>query len=442
MVDPVVSGVGWLRRADAELARHPDLEHAAREVRGFEAGGRWMATAIATLRGRPLRSRTTAFTRLGTTKYAKCAAAAVGAFLATAPWGIACALAATVLAFYAVEARSVFVFPAAIEFGRRGPAAARALHRRAGGTITVMTRVLPIAAFMVFGWIVNGRPRHNFAVGCLAVVLWSESLRRRETSTPCVLELGATAPLHVVRVEHAVESNEDRGAEAPNTRVLYASDLHLGAWGAERALRELLRITIRERPDVVLLGGDLIDAPRALPRLRDWIRRLRTWSIVAAVPGNHDARWLDVLAAIVTEEGGHWLPHRPLRIAGLRIDGVPSRDASEASERRILCAHHPNVFETAAWLGYGIVFAGHLHGGQMIVCDVRGRHFPGAWFAPFTGRCFERAETTMLISRGLADTLPIRFRCPREVILLTLQNVEHTNSRVDATTVNSIHSPR
>lgn len=397
---------------------------------------------MATLRGRPLRSRATAFARLGTTKYAKCAAAAVGAFLATAPWGIACALAATVLAFYAVEARSVFVFPAAIEFGRRGPAAARALHRRAGGTITVMTRVLPIAAFMVFGWIANGRPRRNFAVGCLAVVLWSESLRRREPSTPCVLELGATAPLHVVRVEHAIGSNEGRETDAPTTRVLYASDLHLGAWGAECALRELLRITIRERPDVVLLGGDLIDAPRALPRLRVWIRRLRTWSTVAAVPGNHDARWLDAIAAIVTEEGGHWLPQRPLRVAGLRIDGVPSREANEASERRILCAHHPNVFETAAWLGYGIVFAGHLHGGQMIVCDVRGRHFPGAWFARFTGPRFERANTTMYVSRGLADTLPIRFRCPREVLLVTLRGADDANSRARAPTVNAVDCER
>jgi predicted MPP superfamily phosphohydrolase len=444
VVEPGVSGLGWLRRADAELARHPELERAARRVRGFEAGGRWMAAAMATLRGRPLPSRATALRRLGTTKYAKCVAAAMGAFLATAPWGIACALGATVLAFYAVEARSVFAFPAAIEFGRRGPAAALALHRRAGGTITVMTRVLPIAAFMVFGWIANGRPLRNVAVGCLAIVLWYESLRRRESTTPCVLELGASAPLRVVRVEHAfgAEAGPDRGAETPTTRVLYASDLHLGAWGAESALRELLRITIRERPDVVLLGGDLIDTPRALPRLRVWIRRLRTWSIVAAVPGNHDARWLDAIIAIVTEEGARWLPHRSLRVAGVCIDGVPTRRSNDRPQGRILCAHHPEVFETAAALGYGIVFAGHLHGGQMIVGDVRGRHFPGAWFARYTGPRFERAGSTMYVSRGLADTLPIRFRCPREVLLVTVQNVVHMKSHVDATTVNAVDSAR
>lgn len=444
MLDSTVSAVGWLRRADAALTRHPELERAARDVHGFDGGGRWMATALATVRGRTSPRSTSGFGRLGTTKYAKCTAAAVCAFTATSPWGIASALAAALLAFYAVEARSVFVFPAAIVFGHRGSRAALALHRRAGGTITVMTRVMPIAAFMVFGWLANRRPRRNFAVGCLAIVQWFESLRRRETTTPCVVELGATAPLQVARIEHTIGSETDErvGSDAPSARVLYASDLHLGAWGAERALRDLLRITIRERPDVVLLGGDLIDTHRALPRLRGWIRRLRTWSAVAAVPGNHDARWIDALAAIVTEEGGHWLPHGPLRLAGLRIDGVPTRPTNEPSERRILCAHHPEVFGTAATLDYDIVFAGHLHGGQFIACDVRGRHFPGAWFAPFTGPRFERTGTTMFVSRGLADTLPIRFRCPREVILLTVRGVGEVKSRSGATTVSAADSAR
>lgn len=437
MVDEAISAAGWLRRADAWLVRYPDLEHAARGIRGFGGGGAWMIAAMATIRGRPIPAGTAPFVRLGVTKYAKCAAAAFGAFTATVPWGVASALVLAVLAFYAAEARSVFVFPATIDFGRRGRKAAAALHRRAGGTITVMTRVLPIAAFMVFGWIANGRPRRNFALGCLAIVLWYESLRHREASTPCVVELGATAPLTIRRIgasHGAAGANGDATAVGPTvTRVLYASDLHLGAWGSERAMRDLLRITIRERPDVVLLGGDLVDARRALPELSAWIRRLARFAVVGAVPGNHDSRIAARVEAAVVAGGGHWLLDRPLRLAGLRIDGSPTPPSTRA-ERRLLCAHHPARFTTAVASNYDYVLAGHLHGGQAIVADVGGRHYPGALLSRWTGPTFVAANTTMWVSRGVADTLPIRFRCPREVLLVTVSGAESSHCITAATT--------
>ena len=279
--------------------------------------------------------------------------------------------------------------------------------------MTILTRVLPIAGFMLLGWLGNGRPRWNFVVGCMAVVLWYESVRRREDGTPCLVEIGASAPLSVRRV-----GDDDPGPDP--IQVLYASDLHLGAWGAVRAMRELQRVTVRERPDVVLLGGDLVDTPRALSQLREWTRRLRRWTAVAAVPGNHDARWLAQVASMVTEAGGHWLPERPLRLRGLRIDGAPAR-AALGGGRRLLCAHHPEVFESAVALGYELVLAGHLHGGQMILCDVRGLHYPGAFHSRWTGPEFAAGQATMWVSRGLADSLPIRFRCPRELLVATLR---------------------
>jgi predicted MPP superfamily phosphohydrolase len=48
------------------------------------------------------------------------------------------------------------------------------------------------------------------------------------------------------------------------------------------------------------------------------------------------------------------------------------------------------------------------------------RLYPGAWFSRWTGLRFELGATTLLVSRGVADTLPVRFRCPREVLLCEL----------------------
>lgn len=372
-----------------------------------------MASALLAVRNFRGAQQEPRFVALGLRKYGLCLLAGGSAAAVSSPAGTACAVAFGLLAFYAVEARHVFDFPVAIDFARRSRTAARALHRRAGGTITILTRVLPIAAFMLLGWLANGRPRWNFAVGCMAVILWYESLRRREDATPCWLELGSTAPLSVRRV-----ADGDPGPDP--IKVLYASDLHLGAFGASRALRELQRTTVRERPDVVLLGGDLVDTPRALPELRERIRRLRRFAKVAAVPGNHDARWIAQAARAVTEAGGHWLPHGPLQLLGLRIDGTPVR-ATRGVGRRLLCAHHPGVFEVAVAMGYDLVMAGHLHGGQLILCDVRGRHYPGALGSRWTGPEFRAAQATMWVSRGLADTLPFRVRCPREVLVATLR---------------------
>ena len=372
-----------------------------------------MASALSVVRHRAVTPRDSRFAGLGSRKYGLCLLAAGGAALIAWTAGTTWAVALGLLAFYAVEARHVFDFPIAIDYGRRAGPASRALHRRAGGTLTILTRVLPIAGFMLLGWLGNRRPRWNFVVGCMAVVLWYESVRRREDGTPCLVELGASAPLAIRRV-----GDRDPGPD-PIT-VLYASDLHLGAWGASRAMRELHRITVVERPDVVLLGGDLVNTRRALPQLREWTRRLQRWTEVAAIPGNHDAPWRVQVAAMVREAGGHWLPDRPLLLRGLRIEGALAPHAG-GRDRRLLCAHHPQVFESAAELGYDLVMAGHLHGGQAIFFDVRGRHVPGALYSRWTGPEFAAAQTTMWVSRGLADSLPVRFRCPREVLLATLR---------------------
>ena len=82
----------------------------------------------------------------------------------------------------------------------------------------------------------------------------------------------------------------------------------------------------------------------------------------------------------------------------------------------MLCAHDPAVFPQAARAGYGLVLAGHLHGGQVVLFERGGLLYPAAWVYPWNGTRFEREGSTMLVSRGVCDTLPLRFNCPREVL--------------------------
>ncbi|HEY9250160.1 MAG TPA: hypothetical protein VIO38_13555 [Rariglobus sp.] len=66
-----------------------------------------------------------------------------------------------------------------------------------------------------------------------------------------------------------------------------------------------------------------------------------------------------------------------------------------------------------------LLLAGHLHGGQINLWkDRHGRPQPAAacyrWLA---GRS-QIHSATLIVSRGLGDTLPIRFRAPKEIVLL------------------------
>ncbi len=198
-------------------------------------------------------------------------------------------------------------------------------------------------------------------------------------------------------------------------RLLYASDLHLGLpW--TRRVPDLLATAVDEtRPDAVLLGGDLVERDAGLRELHDLVERLRIHVQVAAVPGNHDQRaGRDRVREAVVAARGIWLPEASMSSGGVRVDGrVRSKYPGQ-----VLCAHDPTIWPRARDAGYTLTMAGHLHGCQMTLATRAGREYPGAWFYRWNGARFEEGERTLLVSRGVADTLPLRWNCPHDVLLV------------------------
>lgn len=220
-------------------------------------------------------------------------------------------------------------------------------------------------------------------------------------------EFGAFGPLNV-RLEKV-----RLGVQKP-LRVLYASDLHLGHWWTSRVPGRLIEVARASCPDVILLGGDLVDTVAALPCLTQLITTLTGIAPVHAVPGNHDSRLgTSRVRDAVQSAGGKWLPDESATTP-VWIDGTVTIGGLRP---RILCAHYPAVFPAAVEAGYDLVFAGHLHGGQFVLSGSSGKQFPAAWFNPWHGLRFENGGAVMLVSRGAADTFPFRVNCPQEVIL-------------------------
>jgi len=224
------------------------------------------------------------------------------------------------------------------------------------------------------------------------------------------IEIGARRPL-LVRRERVAQIGTGK-------RLLFASDLHLRRNGPRHIVDGLLEIAARECPDLVLLGGDLVDWPIGLVALETLVRGLSRVAAVGAVAGNHD-RWIGVdrVRAAVVAGGGRWLEDAPWFLTpDCAIYG--SREQPVQSARsHLLCTHHPD----ASARPFDLTLSGHLHGGQFVFYQRHGRLYPGAFLYRWNGLRFDDQDgRTLLISRGVQDTLALRWNCPREVLIVEI----------------------
>ena len=227
------------------------------------------------------------------------------------------------------------------------------------------------------------------------------------------LEIGLRRALHVREVRLSTRHDA--------YRLLYVSDIHLRHGRSDVLCGQVLDSVGRCRPDMVLLGGDLVDRRSELLRLSELVRRVGEIAPLLAIGGNHDRNiGIHLVREAVVHGGGQWIEDGSARVTHrgrlIVISGPASAPAADG-QVRVLCAHDPRIWKTSRQAGYDLVLAGHLHGCQLVACEYRDRLFPGALFYPY---CFLNARcgsTRLVVSRGVSDLLPIRWKCPREVVL-------------------------
>lgn len=224
------------------------------------------------------------------------------------------------------------------------------------------------------------------------------------------IEVGARKPL---LVRH--ESVARIGARK---RLLFASDLHLRKNGPRHIVDGLVEIASRECPDLVLLGGDLVDWTNGLEALQLLVRSLSRVAPLCAVAGNHDC-WIGVAKAraAVLDGGGRWLEDAPLFLTPTCAIYGSREQPVQAASCHLLYTHHPGAFARS----FDLTLSGHLHGGQFVFYQRNGKFYPGAFVYRWNGLRFDDNNgRTLLISRGVQDTLPLRWNCPREVLIVDI----------------------
>ena len=243
-----------------------------------------------------------------------------------------------------------------------------------------------------------------------------ESLQRdagvRGTDLPAgPLTIGLNGALHV---------REERLAIRPDAcRLMYVSDIHLRPNRSDHLCRQVIEAARSCEIDALLLGGDLVDGATELGRLRDLVGAVRELAPVLAVGGNHDRSvGMDRVRDAVAGGGGQWIHAGSVRVRRGGGDRRlrPRRGVPAGGRFQVLCAHVPRVWETRRGRGYDLVLAGHLHGCQVVAFEYRDRLFPGRFY-PYCYLSHQAGSTRLVVSRGVSDLVPFRWRCPREVVL-------------------------
>ncbi|GAA1788962.1 metallophosphoesterase [Luedemannella flava] len=250
--------------------------------------------------------------------------------------------------------------------------------------------------------------------------------------------------------------------DAEPLRVLHVSDLHLMPAQArkQRWVAELAALD----PDLVIVTGDNMAHPKAIPGVRRAYEPLFDFP-GAFVFGSNDYKgpvWKNPLSyfdhdreyvqgvELPTEElrsllvDGGWADLNNARIllkAGgrsIELGGVDDphvdRDDYEqiagpvdtSAEVNIGVTHspEPRVLDAMAYDGFGLLLAGHTHGGQVRVPGV-GALVTNCGLPRKMARGLHRwpdSDAWLHVSAGLGThpTAPIRFACRPEVSLLTL----------------------
>jgi predicted MPP superfamily phosphohydrolase len=392
----VRKATGLLQKADELL--DSGLLAQARNVSDWNGGAQWMKIALETLRNTDIPESPHDFRTLGVWKYGL--AMLAGIFGCVAGFRLGCLLNPTstalalllatflgALAFYLVEVQFVFLFPLAID-GRLHPMRASIAMTRRMGTQRAVVTVIPIAFRMLSGGILGRGFLRSWVTGCLAVIIWYEAERT------------AGKPLFpTIRQETVGAGNQ------PKLRLLFISDVHLNWWNGLTPAAAVCAAARVIRPEVIVVGGDMIDARSHLEALRRMLRILSRIAPTHVISGNHDRCVPESdLRSCVEIAGAIWHSEAVVRLWVSHSEGY-----------RIVCVHDPAQLETLENWDLGI--AGHLHGGQACLWRTGDREYPGALISRWNGPRFDVSGRTVLISRGVADTLPLRWNCPQEVIL-------------------------
>jgi len=219
--------------------------------------------------------------------------------------------------------------------------------------------------------------------------------------------------------------------------VGFLSDSHLTEELAANVTRDAVDWLIKQKPDVILYGGDFVEdtregTKRYMPMAFEQIKNCGIPCIT--VLGNHDYGTADPETVIrtATQLGFQVLRNQLTFAGGITIVGLDCLSfgycqpefltAQPSSENTICMVHEPDAVLQMAPQTASLVLAGHSHGGQICLPGGIPIHTP-LYAKKYKVGYYPNAPNPLYVSRGLGATgLRVRTFCRPEVTLFRLDS--------------------
>ena len=227
--------------------------------------------------------------------------------------------------------------------------------------------------------------------------------------------------------------------KADGLKIAVLADLHADKLSTPGQLRKIVQKTNAEKPDVILLLGDLADGtPQKISHILEPLKELHAKYGVYLVPGNHEyysgfAPWMRYF----TEQGhmvllnqNHYIQEKDIWICGVADPaGKRTKDIQPdltATFKNIpphaftiLMSHRPDTVAKAGHKGADLQFSGHTHGGMFRGLD----YLVGRFNRGFVSGWYDQGKGKVYVSNGsgIWKGFPIRLGRPSEITIFILQ---------------------
>ncbi len=267
-------------------------------------------------------------------------------------------------------------------------------------------------------------------------------LKNKDTRNPLALILAILFSLYSyteslrLEVERIILSTPKLSSLEKEIKILHLSDVHFGPVLREDKLKLIKEIWLREKPDLVVSTGDLVDGnAQRLLFLAEELRKLEAPLGKFAVLGNHEfyrgvsqSLWFMERAGFKVLRG-EWIDLGDLVVAGVDDKACLAFQAcqGEVEEKRLLASlpsnrfviflkHRPDLEENL-FDRLDLMLSGHLHGGLYKPVGLILRYIY------LNDRGFKKVRSAYVhVSKGIGTGgPPMRFLTPPDVGIILLK---------------------
>ncbi|WP_316788750.1 metallophosphoesterase [Pedobacter frigoris] len=209
--------------------------------------------------------------------------------------------------------------------------------------------------------------------------------------------------------------------------IFHISDVHL--WYSTAILGKLKTLIATHKPDLIALTGDYYDLPIGAHNFRKFLIEVSREYTIVFIKGNHDRlygrRISNLLSGIPNcfDVEEYMYKYRSKKGFCYNITSWKNRVhlPCNSQEKNIVLIHNPEKIKTEELSNIQLILAGHLHGGQFIFFRTKDNsNFPACLLYKHCADRKQIMDTTLIVSRGLGDTFPFRFNCPKEIVKITV----------------------